>query len=107
MDKYKFALALLHAPLWKKLADRTFLTTVGSAFTAFGAAVAVWQTQGVPISEKIQTTDAAFVAVVLVVTAWNHGNQKKNTAIAIAALQPDTPVAPAVQPDAPDTNTAG
>ena len=83
--------SLLNPSLWRRLTDRTFLTTVGTALTALGGVVSTWQTAGVPVGEKVQVTYAAAAAVTAVVTFYNHGQQKLKRETMVAALAPVAP----------------
>lgn len=119
MDRLDFAMSLIRAPLWSRLSDRTFLGTIGTALAAIGATVAAWQTVGLPVQDKANITIAAIVAVGGVVSAWNHGEKKKDATIAAAALSapnvqnagevnitPSTPAAAATAITTADTTSA-
>jgi hypothetical protein len=73
----------------KRLTSRKFMATVGAAFTAMGACYAAWQTQGIPIGDKIDLTLAAITAVTAVVALYNHteGQIDKTTIAANANAQ--------------------
>ena len=94
MDQFEFAQNLIRAPLLQRLTDRTFVGTIGTALGAVGAAIAIWNTNGVPITDKVNLTGAAFVAIAGVVGAWSHGEKKKDSAVAVAVLQASTPKMP-------------
>lgn len=78
--------ALLNPSLWRRLTDRTFLTTVGSALTTVGGVIAAWQTPGMPVGDKVQVTLGAYAAVAAVVGFYNHGQQKLKRETIVAAL---------------------
>lgn len=86
MNQLEFAQSLIRAPLVKRLTDRTFIGTIGTALGAVAAAIAVWQTEGVPVGDKINATIAAFAAVAGVVAAFTVAEKAKDTGVAKAAI---------------------
>jgi hypothetical protein len=86
MDKFEFATSLIRSPFWKRIGDRTFLQSVGTAVTAISGTVAIWQTKGVPVDQKVNVTIAALAAVSVVVSFWNASEKQKDTEIAKAVL---------------------
>lgn len=86
MNISELAMSLIRSPFLIRLTDRSFLNLIGTAIAAIGAAIAVWQTEGVPVSDKVNITIAAIAAIGVVITAWNNGMQQKDAKIGQAAI---------------------
>jgi hypothetical protein len=74
-----------------RLTDRSFLGAVSTAVGSAAAAYAIWQTHGVPVTDKVNATMTAMLAVAAVVSIFTHSEKKKDAAIAVA----NAPQAPA------------
>jgi hypothetical protein len=105
------AMSLIRSPYLIRLTDRTFQSLIGAAFAAIAAAFAIWQTPGVPVGDKVNLTMVAIAAIGAVIAAWNDGNQKKDAAIAKAAIEAmamqERPLNEAVEPHITDVPLLG
>lgn len=85
-QKLEFAQNLIRSPFLKKLGDRTFQGLLATAFTALIGCISIWNTKGVPVTDKINSTGVAFVTVSTVIAAWNASEKSKDAKVAQAAL---------------------
>lgn len=93
MNVLEFAMSVVRAPWLARLTDRSFLAAMGTALTAFGGLIALWQTEGVPVSDKVNATIAFVPTIGGVIAIWTHGMQKKDAAVSTAAIAAASPQA--------------
>lgn len=66
--------------LLQRLTDRSFMNTVAASIMAVAGCYSIWQTPGVPASDKINATIAAIAGVATVVSIFTHSEKAKDRA---------------------------